>query len=147
MIKKLIVSVGVIVALLALVFVSGGSGYFLKSKAKDQVLADFEKTLGIEFDQVVKSNTPRRADFIKFVINHSHLEVTAIKEIKSDDHLVRIQLHTISGEARHTLLAVLAPLSGRAASSFNFANAVSLIHQQNPELKIEVDQTVDIEVF
>jgi len=134
---------------LAVINISGCSwieGYQVRSKAKEALEKEMLQTLGHEFDDAVSGANIRREDYIQFVIKHTHSEIRTMKQVRENDYLASMQVHTISGPARETLLAILKPLTGKGLNSFNFANALGLIHQQQPTLVIEVDLNKDVNI-
>jgi hypothetical protein len=134
------------VALLLLSSCSWIESYNLRTDVQEQVEKDFEKTLEKEADENLNPGNNRKADYIKFVQLHSHVEIKNIKKVSEKDLLVSIKFHTVAGEARQTLLAVMKPLEGRTLNAFNFSEAISAIHMKQPELKIESDQELQITV-
>ena len=118
----------------------------LKEDVRDQISKDFETTLKKEADEILSPESQRKMDYVRFVQAHTHIEIINIKKVTEHDLLVSLHLHTIAGETRQTVLTILKPLQGRTANAFNFSEAVSLIHQNQPSLKVETDQDLQIQV-
>jgi len=118
----------------------------VRSAAKDQVTHDYEASLRKEFDDTLGPGHARREDYVGFVIKHSHIDITSLRQIREGEYLATVKLHSVSAGTRQVLLSVFKPLEGRTANSFNFTDAIGLIHQRQPELEIEHDQTFDVPV-
>ena len=139
-------SFAVIVLVLGLASCTWIENYQTRSQVEEQIENDFAKNLMREADEILSQTSARKADYVKFIQAHTHIEIISLKRITGTEMQVNVKFHTISAEARQTILTVLKPLEGRTANAFNFTEAVSLIHAQQPSLKIESDQDLSIQV-
>ena len=127
-----------------------GCEYFknreIKAAGTDLIMEQIGGTLDQEQSTVIHGLNTRGKDFTKYVQNHTEIKVLNLTEVTANDYFLETKIHTISPIIRQMILEMLAKMDSRTANAFNFANAMGLIHQEKPDIEIEVEQNLSIEV-
>ena len=116
-------------------------------KASSEILtSEIQETLLKEQRSVVQGKNNRGKTFAQYVLDHTLIEISEIKEVTETDYLLEAKIHTINPEVRQIVLEILAPMDQATSNAFNFSEGLGRIHLAKPNLSIEVDQSLSLEV-
>jgi hypothetical protein len=112
----------------------------IKAEATKAIRAKVRQTLEVELQATLGDKNVRGKDFVDFVQNHTEVNVESMQEISPTQYHLETSIRSPSPEVRKVIFEILSKLDAKKANSFNFADAMDLIHQQRPEMTIETEQ-------
>ncbi len=118
----------------------------IKNTATELWMHDFEQVLDNEQSAIISGRNVRGKDFAKYVSKRTEIEILDLKEINDKDVVVLARMKTVSPEARKIVLEILSVRDSGAAGAFNFSDGLNLIHHEKPDLKIESDKDLEMEL-
>jgi hypothetical protein len=118
----------------------------VKSQATSSITDSMEQSLTTEVKAALGEKGVRNKDFVDYVMNHTEIEVVSVQEVSPSQYQVQTKVHTMSPESKKVIFGILANSDYKRASAFNFSDGLELIHHERPDLPINVDQKIGVDV-